>query len=252
MRPAPGGSESKENIVNNIGKHIVKALDMLLNTVLCLAAALLLFVSGYSLLDNYYIHQQAQDPSLLAYKPSLSGQDKAALMITLDEQVAWLCIDDSYIDFPVMQGATNFDYLNKDPYGDFQLSGSIFLDCTNNPDMTDDFMMIYGHHMEHNNMFGSLDMLTDEEYFEKHKSGWIATKNGIFILDLFAVCWGKGDDWTIFIPNNRTAEDVLPYIQEHAVIYTEYEPGTQIVAMSTCAGETTSSRLIVFAMMKER
>lgn len=238
--------------MNNIGKHIVKALDMLLNTVLCLAAALLLFISGYSLLDNYYIEQQAVDPTLLAYKPSLSGQDKAALMITLEGQVGWVCIDDSYIDFPVMQGSTNFEYLNKDPYGNFQLSGSIFLDYTNKPDMSDPFMMIYGHHMEHNKMFGSLDMFADEKYFEEHKKGWMATQNGIFILDLFAVCWGEGDDWTIFIPENRTAEDVLPYIQEHAVIYTDYEPGTQIVALSTCAGETSLSRLIVFAMMKER
>lgn len=238
--------------MNNIGKHIVRALDMLLNAVLCLAAALLLFISGYSLLDNYRIHQHAQDTSLLAYKPSLSGEDKAALMITLEDQVAWLCIDDSYIDFPVMQGATNFEYLNSDPYGEFALSGSIFLDYTNSSDMTDDFMMIYGHHMERNGMFGSLDLFVDEKYFENHKSGWIATEKGIFILELFAVCWGEGDDWTIFIPGDRTAEDVLPYIKEHAVIYTEYVPGTQILAMSTCSGTTSSSRLIVFAMMKER
>ena len=238
--------------MNNIGKHTVRALDGLLNAVLCLAAALLLFISGYSLLDNYRLHQQAQDPSLLAYKPSLSGEAKAALMITLENQVAWLCIDDSFIDYPVMQGATNFEYLSKDPYGNYQLSGSIFLDSTNSSDMSDAFHMIYGHHMDHNNMFGSLDLFADKDYFESHKSGWIATKNGIFLLELFAVAWGEGDDWTIFIPGNRTAEDVLPYIQEHSVIYTEYIPGTQIVAMSTCSGETSGSRLIVFAMMKER
>ena len=238
--------------MNNTGKHIVRALDMLLNAILCLAAALLLFISGYSLLDNYNVLNQANDPSLLAYKPSLSGQDKAALMITLDGQVAWLCIDDSYIDFPVMQGKTNFDYLNRDPYGNYQLSGSIFLDYSNSSDMSDDFMMVYGHHMDHNNMFGSLDLFLEEEYFESHKSGWIATKNGIYILELFAVAWGEANDWTIFVPENRTTDDVLPYIQEHSVIYTEYIPGTQILALSTCSGPTASSRLIVFAMMKQR
>ena len=97
-----------------------------------------------------------------------------------------------------------------------------------------------------------MDLFADPAYFEKHKTGWIATKNGIFMLELFAVGWGEGHDWTIFIPHGRTADDVLPYIQEHAVIYTEYVPGTQILALSTCSGETASSRLIVFAMMKER
>lgn len=42
--------------------------------------------------------------------------------------VAWLTIDDTKIDYPVMQGKDNTEYLNKDPYGDYALAGSIFLD----------------------------------------------------------------------------------------------------------------------------
>ena len=163
--------------------------------------------------------------------------------------MAWLCVDGTYIDYPVMQGKTNFEYLNRNPYGEYMISGSIFLDYANSPDLTDEFSMIYGHHMDHYSMFGSLDLFTAEAYFDIHDTGWIATKDGIHDLRLFAVCWGEADDWTIFSPRGRTVEDVLPYIQEHSVIYTEYVPGTRIVAMSTCAGNTENSRLIVFAMM---
>ena len=51
-----------------------------------------------------------------------------------------------------------------------------------------------------------------------------------------------------------SGENGLKYkaVYGYVGIYTEYEPGTQIVALSTCAGETELSRLIVFAMMKER
>ena len=232
------------------GNIIVRALDGLLNAALCLAAAVLLFISGYSLLDNYRLHQQARDDSLLIYKPTL--EQSADTLVSLEGQVAWLCVEGTYIDFPVMQGRTNFEYLNKTPYGEFALSGSIFLDSSNASDLTDDFMMVYGHHMDHYSMFGSLDLFTVEAYFDTHKTGWVATKNGVYDMELFAVAWGEADDWTVFSPKGRTIDEVLLYIQEHSVIYTEYVPGTRIMAMSTCAGETDNSRLIVFGMLKER
>lgn len=239
--------------MNDIGNKIVKALDGLFNAVLCVAAALMLFISGYSLLDNLRLHQQARDDSLLIYKPELAQPgDGTVDLVTLDGQVAWLCIEGTYIDFPVMQGRNNFEYLNKTPYGEFALSGSIFLDSSNTANLTDDFSMIYGHHMDHYSMFGSLDLFTVEAYFDTHKTGWVATEDGFYDLELFAVAWGNGDDWTIFSPKGRTVDDVLPYIQEHAVIYTEYIPGTRILAMSTCAGSTELSRLIVFGMLTPR
>ena len=233
------------------GELIARILNGLLNMVIWLIVAVLLVISGYSLLDNHRLHTQARDESLLMYKPVLDQQEAAAKgQIALDGQVAWLCIDGSYIDFPVMQGESNFEYLNKDPYGEYKLSGSIFLDYRNSGSLTDEFSMIYGHHMDHYSMFGSLDLFAMEEYFDLHKTGWIATKDGVYDLELFAVAWGEADDWIIFAPQGRSVGDVLPYIQEHAVIYTEYVPGTRILALSTCAGETDNSRLIVFGMMK--
>lgn len=239
--------------MNKTGKLIVRALDTLLNAAIGLVVALLLVISGYSLLDNHRLHTQARDETLLVYKPVLDQQEgESQELITLEGQVAWLCIDGSYIDFPVMQGASNFEYLNKDPYGEYRLSGSIFLDYRNSASLTDEFSMVYGHHMDHYSMFGSLDLFALDVYFDMHKTGWVATQEGVFDLELFAVAWGEADDWTIFAPQGKTVEDVLPYIQEHAVIYTEYVPGTRILAMSTCAGETENSRLIVFGMMKAR
>ena len=36
--------------------------------------------------------------------------------------VAWLTVDDTNIDYPVMQGEDNNEYLNKDPFGDYFFS----------------------------------------------------------------------------------------------------------------------------------
>lgn len=237
--------------MKNAGARIIRALDALVNLLAGLLCVVMLLVSCYSLWDNHRLHQQTNDPSLLIYKPETgaAGED-APMLLTLEDQAAWLCIDGTYIDYPVMQGENNFEYLNKDPYGEYKLSGSIFLDSRNARDLTDEYSMIYGHHMDHYSMFGALDLFAVEVYFDNHQTGWIATQDGIFRMDLFAVVWGEADDWVIFNPEGKTAEDVLPYIQEHAVIWREYQPGRRIVAMSTCAGETENSRLIVFGMLE--
>lgn len=76
-----------------------------------------------------------------------------------------MTIDDTNIDYPVMQGEDNNEYLNKDPFGNYALSGSIFLDRRNNPEFKDYYSLIYGHHMEHGMMFGAIDEYLNEDYF---------------------------------------------------------------------------------------
>lgn len=239
--------------MNKLADRIIHVLDSLLNLAVYIVVIVLLFISGYSLLDNYRLHQQASDDSLLVYKPVLDEQSKdPAESISLDGQVGWLCVENTYIDYPLMQGQDNFEYLNKDPYGEFKLSGSIFLDSGNAGDLTDPFSMIYGHHMDHYSMFGSLDLFAVEAYYNYHRDGWIATKDQVYDLKLFAVVWGMGDDWEVFSPAGKTVEDVLAYIEPRAVINSGYEPGHRIVCLSTCAGEEALSRLLVFGMIKER
>ena len=232
-------------------ERFVFLLDHILNGIIVLVSVVILLVSGYSLYDNHRIYREASDTSLLTYKPAaiVSERDGKAW---LDGQTAWLTIENSYIDYPVMQGKDNFEYLNKDPYGEFRLSGSIFLDTDNAGDFTDEYSMIYGHHMDHFSMFGSLDLFASEAYFNSHRSGELTVKDARYGLDLFAVVWGDAGDRVIFHPEGRTAADVAAYIDENAVINTGYEPGRRIVALSTCAGEKYSSRLIVFGMLGDR
>ena len=45
--------------------------------------------------------------------------------------VGWITIFDTHISYPVVQGKDNQEYLNKDVFGKFSFSGSIFLDYRN-------------------------------------------------------------------------------------------------------------------------
>ena len=91
--------------MNKLADRIIHVLDSLLNLAVYIVVIVLLFISGYSLLDNYRLHQQASDDSLLVYKPVLDEQSKdPAESISLDGQVGWLCVENTYIDYPLMQG----------------------------------------------------------------------------------------------------------------------------------------------------
>lgn len=143
--------------------RVVPVLDRTLDITVMLVCALLLLIGGYSLADNFWIYEHATDRSILNYKPDLNWPLEEQV-VSLD-QVAWLHIFDTDVDYPVMQGKDNMKYLNTDPLGDFSLSGSVFLDYRNQSDFSDNYSLLYGHHMQHGAMFGALDNFQDQQYF---------------------------------------------------------------------------------------
>lgn len=84
---------------------------------------------------------------------------------------AWLTVDDTGIDYPVVRGKDDMEYINKDVYGNFALSGAIFLQSANQPDFSDPYNLIYGHHMSNGAMFGDVVEFVNEEYFATHQTG---------------------------------------------------------------------------------
>ena len=116
-----------------MGNRLIKILDKSLDTVIVIVCILLLLIGTYSLMDNLWLYENATDRSSLTYKPALDEPLQEEKRIS-ENQIAWITVNDTDIDYPVMQGKDNYEYLNKDPYGEFSLSGSIFLDARNDPD----------------------------------------------------------------------------------------------------------------------
>ena len=121
---------------------------------------LLFLICLYAMIDAYMVYEGANDSSILKFKPATGSTE--ILRELSENAVAWLTVDDTRIDYPVMQGKTNGEYLNKDPYGNFSLSGSIFLDSRSSPNFSDEYAVIYGHHMDYGKMFGALDDFLNE------------------------------------------------------------------------------------------
>ena len=229
----------------------IKVLDKTLDTVVTIVCILLLLIGLYSMLDNLWVYQNAVDKSILAYKPDLDAVLAPDKVIT-ENQVAWVYIHDTTIDYPVMQGVDNTEYLNKDPYGAFSLSGSIFLDFRNDKNLKDPYSLVYGHHMAQGAMFGALDDFTDRAFFDAHRSGKVVTAEKVYGLTLFAVASADATDPILFDPSGRTTSEIIAYLQGRALILTDPEPNRPILALSTCSGDTHTARLLVFGTLTER
>jgi len=82
--------------------------------------------------------------------------------------VGWIRIDDTKVDYPVMQTKNNDYYLNHNFDQEKDNNGSIFIDkdCSIWPRSQN--LIIYGHNMKSGKMFGSLKNYKNLDYYKKH------------------------------------------------------------------------------------
>ena len=140
----------------------LRAANGLLDGVTALLVLLAVVWSGYALWDNSRVYAAADNvqAGLLAFKPQPQEDNSLSFGQLRDinpDVCGWLTLDGTAIDYPVVQGESNFTYLNTDVYGSFALAGSIFLDVDCDADLSGRYSLIYGHHMENGRMFGDLD-----------------------------------------------------------------------------------------------
>ena len=125
---------------------LARGADRLLTTVVGLFLLLILAFAAFSLWDTWRIYDEAGvDETLLHFKPTEAGDNTAGFsdLAALSPDVrAWLTLDDTHIDYPVVQGEDNVKYVNTDVYGNFSLSGSIFLDYRNAADFSDAYCLL--------------------------------------------------------------------------------------------------------------
>ena len=174
----------------NIGVIAAKVGDKVIVVFAVILMVLLMSYGSFSLWYTYMTMQEGfLNNELMALKPfadkdgSLSFQD--LLMINEDVR-AWITIDDTHIDYPMVQGENDMEYVNKDVMGNFSLSGSIFMSYRNKPDFSDPYILTYGHHMDSGGMYGDVMQFIEPEYFEAHRTGSLILPDKIRKLEIFA------------------------------------------------------------------
>lgn len=249
----------------DISRIFLKAANSLLSTIVILFLVIAGAYSAYALWDNAQVYAAVDDiqSQLLKYKPT-PGKDNGPTFEELralnPDVCAWITLDGTKIDYPVLQGEDNLTYINKDVYGNFALAGSIFLDANCDRTFQEKYSLLYGHHMAEHKMFGDLDQYEKKKFFDKNKTGTLVLPDRSYQLEIFACIKTSANEDNIFIPQKwqQSTKGLLQFTQKNALHLHEdtmkklgsSEKNSQILAMSTCSSDYTDARTVILAVMK--
>ena len=201
--------------------------------------------------NTFSLHKSAvRLPDILPEYETLYNKNKKLM--------GWLKIDDTNIDYPVMQTSDNTYYLDHNYNQEYDKNGSIFLDynCSVYPRSTN--MIVYGHHMKSGNMFGNLQKYAKESYGKKHS---VITFDTIYekaqyqVMYVFRSQVYNEDDIVFkyyqFIEANSETE-FNSYMQEMSELSlydtgVTAEFGDSLLTLSTCDSSQTDGRFVVVA-----
>lgn len=101
--------------------------------------------------------------------------------------VGWIYCEGTSINYPVLKGEDNEEYLYHQYDGTYSSGGSIFMDYRCESDFSSDYTVIYGHNMLADSMFNCLDYFREQDYLEDHSRLFYLTAEGkIYCLE--AIC----------------------------------------------------------------
>jgi sortase B len=193
----------------------------------------------------------AQEDAPQTGDPELPLLNFSPLHATNQEIAAWLTLDGTDIDYPVVQGKDNNYYLTRTAEKKNSKNGAIFLDYRANPDFSDFSSVLYGHHMKSGKMFAPLVKFKEKAYFDSHKTGTLYTPGKTYRLEIFAAAVTKPDsdyyNYAFASPSER--ESHLNMIKDTAKLYKDIGITEQdkILTLSTCSYEYKDARTVVLA-----
>lgn len=170
--------------------------------------------------------------------------------------VGWIKIDDTSINYPVMQSINNPNYyLNRDFYKKYSSYGTPYISEQCNINISDN-LIIYGHHMKNEKMFGALENYKLKDFYEAHKIIDFITLEGKEKYEIFAVFKTvvySQQDFKYYEFINFNSENELDIFVKKCKELSLYETNVKpkyedkLVTLSTCEYSNKNGRLVVIA-----
>ncbi|MCI9386847.1 MAG: class B sortase [Lachnospiraceae bacterium] len=172
--------------------------------------------------------------------------------------IGWVKIDDTIIDYPVMQTVNNEYYLDHNFNQEEDRNGCIFMDYQCDVVKGCDNIILYGHHMKSGKMFGTLNKYSKESYYEEHPTiqfDTIYEKGTYQVMYVFRSKVYSEEDVTFkyyqFI-NAASEMEFNSYLNEMAAL-SLYDTGVtagygdKLLTLSTCDYQEKKGRFVVVA-----
>lgn len=263
------GSQARLNYSKNSGSRRSRKNPWRVVFVVSLVVLIAALI-GLGAIAFQYISQQRAYDDLEQYASLSDSENMTLADLTVDwdalravnpDIVAWIYVPDSPINYPVVQGDDNEEYLHKafdGSTGWLASAGTIFLDSTNSSDFSDRNSALYGHHMNDGSMFASLSDWQNNDEFNAHHDIYVLTPQGNYRLKTFALVKTTGDD-ALVQTTFSSDEGYQSYIQDKLDRSVTTQQGEvlsaadirQSMLFSTCEYSQADGRAVLFAAVVE-
>lgn len=234
--------------------------------VILLILSIIFFFKGFSDM-KYKLSNKSKNDSIREVATSDEIADPLDRIIdfqklkAINEDVkAWIYIPGTEVDYPILVGKENEEYLYKDIDKEYTPLGSLF--SFKDTNFTKGNTFIFGHNMASSQMFGELKKYLSSDFLKEHKYIYLYTERKAMKCDIFSIFIANEND-NVFSGEYElgTAEyiDLLSELVSRNK-YSDNNLGkniieystTQVFNLITCYGrEGTSDRLIVNGIVVE-
>ena len=173
------------------------------------------------------------------------------------DTVAYLKVNNTNIDYVVVQSNNNTYYLNHNFNKEYNIAGWVFMDYRNKLDGTDKNIIIYGHNTKDNSMFNSLKNVLTKEWQTNKKNLFITlvTEEKEYIYQVFSTYEIKPEDY--YITTNFSSNGNYIYFlntinsRSNYNYKVELNENDKILTLSSCLGEGRTRVVLHAKLMKE-
>ena len=166
---------------------------------------------------------------------------------------AWIKVDGTVVDYPVLQSATEKSYYLSHNVDKKKSSyGAIYTQYYNSKDFEDYNTVVYGHNMLNGTMFGTLKRFRDKKFFEKNKNITVYMRGRILKYEIFAAY--VFDDRHILMSfdfdDEKDRQLYLDTIHEFKSISSFFREGTEVnskdklITLSTCTSKDNERYIV--------
>lgn len=197
-----------------------------------------------------------EEPEELSASPIIV--DFEALLEENEDIIGWLYCEGTAINYPVLHGKDNDQYIRHSYKGKYETAGSIFVESLNRRNFEDSNTIIYGHHMRNGTMFACLDQYQEQEFYEEHPVMWLLTPEHDYRIRLFSAYTTSGysDTYTIFMGPGDELNEYLKKCLSQSDFQADFDAEKldgkgKYVVLSTCAYDFQDARYVVHGVLEE-
>lgn len=162
----------------------------------------------------------------------------------------WIQIENTNINYPVVQGSDNDYYLKHNFRKESNISGTVFVESANDID-NDKNIILYGHNMRNGTMFNNITNYKEESFFNEDNKISIIMNNTLYEYEVFSVYVKNVSEVNLAIGFANEDEFInYAYNQADESLYkkdVDFSAEDNLITLVTCSYEFTDARTIVVA-----